>query len=77
MSEDIVNNDMNLYTIINLISDFGGLYLTFVLAFFNIIGSNINNNLNMSKLIRGVLYAKKENLKVDNKDIDDERQAII
>ena len=31
----------------------------------------------MSKLIRGVLYAKKENLKLDNKDIDDERQAII
>ena len=78
LSEDIVNNGMTLYTIKDLISDFGGLYYTFVIAFFYSIGSNINHNLNMGKLIRGVLYKEKQNLvNLSDKCTTDERDALI
>ena len=70
---------MTLYTIKDLISDFGGLYYTFVIAFFYTIGSNINHNLNMGKLIRGVLYKEKENLTVSNnkQSAKQEQDALI
>ena len=77
LSEDIVNNGMTLYTIKDLISDFGGLYYTFVIAFFYSIGSNINHNLNMSKLIRGVLYKEKGNMDNKKRSTTEEKNALI
>ena len=68
---------MTLYTIKDLISDFGGLYYTFVIAFFYTIGSNINHNLNMGKLIRGVLYKERKNLAVSKKQSTKQENAAL
>ena len=47
-----VTHKIIIYTILDIISNFGGLYLTFVLPTFALIGSTINNNMNIGKLLR-------------------------
>ena len=52
LSEDIRTFDKVLYTIFDLLSDFGGLYSTFVLTFFMLVGSKINKTVVTAKIIR-------------------------
>ena len=52
LSEDIMIFEKVLYTVFDLLSDFGGLYSTFVLTFFVVIGSSINKTIVTAKIIR-------------------------
>ena len=51
----IIHNH-NFYTIIDLLSDFGGLFEPFVLPFFFFLGKIINDHYIMGKLIRSLYY---------------------
>ena len=52
VSDDIQTFNKVLYTVFDLLSDFGGLYSTFVLTFFVLIGSKINKTIVTAKIIR-------------------------
>ena len=52
LSEDIKTYEKVLYSVFDLLSDFGGLYSTFVLTFFVLIGSKINKTIVTAKIIR-------------------------
>lgn len=52
LSEDKKTYEKSLYTFIDLLSDFGGLYSTFVLTFFVLIGQKINKTIVTAKMIR-------------------------
>ena len=56
ISEDMMTYQRNLYTFLDLLSDFGGLYQTFVLGFFVLIGSQINKTIVTAKMIRASLF---------------------
>lgn len=63
LSEDIMINSKNIYSVVDLLSDFGGLYQMFVISLFYIVGSAVNNFYNMGKVIRGSYYVFKPNIK--------------
>ena len=52
VSEDIRTFHKGLYAVFDLLSDFDGLYSTFVLTFFVPIGSKINKTIVTAKIIR-------------------------
>ena len=56
ISEDVKSYEKHLYTFVDLLSDFGGLYQTFVLGFFVLIGSNINKTIITAKMIRATQF---------------------
>lgn len=60
MAEDIVQHSKNLYDLFNLLSDFGGMWLTFILAIFILMGELLNNYFIISKIIRANYYIKKD-----------------
>ena len=51
----IIHNH-NFYTIVDLLSDFGGLFEPFVLPLFFFLGKIINDHYIMGKLIRSLYY---------------------
>ena len=51
-------HNRNLYSFLDLIEDFGGFYQMFIIAIFYIIGSNINKQILMSKLVRSLFYVQ-------------------
>ena len=51
LSDNVVTHERNRYNLFQLLSDFGGLYQTFIIPFFIMIGANIN-----SKLIKQNLF---------------------
>ena len=53
VSEDYMTYSKVLYTVFDLLSDYGGLYSTFVLTFFVVIGSKLNKTIVTAKMIRG------------------------
>ena len=52
LSEDIVIHNSNAYTFPDFLSDFGGLFQAFVLAFFYFIGKIIDDHYILAKMIR-------------------------
>ena len=56
ISEDIKSYEKHLYTFIDLLADFGGLYQTIVLGFFVFIGSTINKSINTIKVIKATQF---------------------
>ena len=59
LSDDFVLHNRNLYSWLDLIEDFGGFYQMFIIAIFVILGSNINKQILMSKLVRSLYYVEK------------------
>ena len=55
LSDDIVYSERSVYTLLHLISDFGGLYEV-VAIFFIMIGVMINKQIIMGKLIRSLYF---------------------
>ena len=55
-------NVRTLYNILDLLSDFGGLYTTFIISFFYYIGTSVNNIILKAKLIRSLFYVNKKDL---------------
>ena len=61
LSEDIVIHTSIIYTFYNFLSDFGGLFQAFVLAFFYLIGKIIDDHYILGKMIRAQYYVAKHN----------------
>ena len=56
LSEDIIAQRRTLYSFLDLISDFGGLYQVFIIGFFYMVGESINENVITAKVIRSLFY---------------------
>ena len=56
LSEDIVKHTSNTYTFYDYLSDFGGIFQTFILGFFIIIGQAIDDHYILAKMIRSQYY---------------------
>ena len=65
LSEDQIIHNKNMYTIVDLLSDFGGLYSTFVLTVFYFIGSQVNQHYIMGKFIRSLYYTPKQTTDIE------------
>ena len=60
VAEDIVVHTENIYTLMDFLSDFGGLFSAFVLSFFYIIGKIIDDHYILAKMIRSQYYLPKK-----------------
>ena len=60
-SNNIQVFDRNLYTAVNLIQDFGGLFISIVLIFFQIAGDSINSVISTAKMMRATQFMKSTN----------------
>ena len=56
LSEDVVQHTSNTYTFYDYLSDFGGIFQTFILGFFIIIGQAIDDHYILAKMIRAQYY---------------------
>lgn len=61
VSEDIVVHTQNTYTFFDFLSDFGGLFHLFVLAFFYVLGEIVDDHYILIKMIRALYYTPNEN----------------
>ena len=58
LGDDMTLLNRNLYTISDMLSDFGGIYQTFILALFFHLGTIINKKIMMGKLIRSLYHVE-------------------
>ena len=63
MSQDVQSEYIQIYTILDLISDFGGFFQAVVVTFFWVLGSEINKHYIMGKFIRALYYTHNDQFK--------------
>ena len=59
LGQEMTLHNRNLYTVSDMLSDFGGIYQTFILALFYYFGTSINKRIMMAKLIRSLYHVEK------------------
>ena len=64
LSDDVVFYERKVYNILDLISDFGGLYAAIVLSVFRRIGLLVNKHVVVGKLVRSLYFIQDEEKKV-------------
>ena len=59
LNDDLILHNRNTYTFSDMLSDFGGIYQTFIIGLFYYLGSIINKRIMMGKLIRSLYHVEK------------------
>jgi hypothetical protein len=62
LSDEHINHSKTRYDILDLLSNFGGLYTTFIWTTFLYIGTFVDNVIMQGKLIRSLFYQSKKDL---------------
>ena len=62
LSNDHKINYRYLYNVLDMLSDFGGIYGTFIVPLFMFVGNFINSKINKAKLIRSLFLIKRKDI---------------